>query len=72
VPHRKSFSKTDYIHGEEVVKTLASQPRRIGFIVDGISKSSFFDVIKKAAYSQEKHFLWGTPPISVFTLSADV
>ena len=51
--------KTDYIHGEEVVKTLASQPRRIGFIVDGISKSSFFDVIKKDGILPRKTFSMG-------------
>ena len=51
--------ETDYIHGEEVVKMLASQPYRIGFIVDGISKNSFFDVIKKDGILPRKTFSMG-------------
>ncbi|MBP3480779.1 MAG: DUF1015 domain-containing protein [Clostridia bacterium] len=51
--------RTDYIHGEDVVRALASQPRRIGFVVDGISKNSFFDVIKKDGILPRKTFSMG-------------
>ena len=51
--------ETDYIHGEQVVKNLAAVPGRIGFIVDGISKSSFFDVIKTDGILPRKTFSMG-------------
>lgn len=50
---------TDYIHGENVVRDLAASPDRIGFLVDGISKNSFFDVIKTDGILPRKTFSMG-------------
>lgn len=55
----KYGGETDYIHGEDVVINLASAPDRVGFIVDGISKDSFFDVIKKDGVLPRKTFSMG-------------
>lgn len=55
----KNGGETDYIHGEDVVLSLASAQNRIGFIVDGISKDSFFDVIKKDGILPRKTFSMG-------------
>lgn len=55
----KYGGKTDYIHGDDVVRSLASVPDRIGFLVDGISKDSFFDVIKSDGILPRKTFSMG-------------
>lgn len=52
--------ETDYIHGDDVVKKLCAEGSdRIGFIVDGIEKDNFFDVIKKDGILPRKTFSMG-------------
>ncbi len=51
--------ETDYIHGEDVVYKLCDRDDRLGFIVDGIDKDSFFDVIKKDGILPRKTFSMG-------------
>jgi len=52
--------ETDYIHGDDVVKKLVAEaPDRIGFIVGGIEKDNFFDVVKKDGIFPRKTFSMG-------------
>ena len=52
--------ETDYIHGDDVVKKLCAEaPDRVGFIVEGIDKNNFFDVIKKDGVLPRKTFSMG-------------
>ena len=52
--------ETDYIHGDEVVgKLVAEADDRIGFIVGGIEKDNFFDVVKKDGIFPRKTFSMG-------------
>ncbi len=55
----KNGGSTDYIHGEDVVKALASSERRVGFIFGGISKDDFFEVIKNDGILPRKTFSMG-------------
>ncbi len=59
--YEKEFGgETDYIHGDDVVKKLCNEGKdRIGFIVDGIEKDNFFDVIKKDGVLPRKTFSMG-------------
>ena len=50
---------TDYIHGEDVVRRLAAVKGRVGFIVKGISKDSFFDSVRKDGILPRKTFSMG-------------
>lgn len=49
----------DYIHGNDTVLKLSKPENRIGFIVPGIEKNSFFDVIKKDGVLPRKTFSMG-------------
>lgn len=49
----------DYIHGEDVVKKLASQSGAVGFIFDGIEKSELFPYIKEKGVLPRKTFSMG-------------
>ncbi len=49
----------DYIHGEEVVKSLSSQPGAVGFIFDGIEKSELFPYIAENGVLPRKTFSMG-------------
>ena len=52
--------ETDYIHGDDVVKKLVAEADdRIGFIVGGIEKDNFFDVVKKDGIFPRKTFSMG-------------
>ena len=52
--------ETDYIHGDDVVKKLCLEGEdRVGFIVDGIEKNNFFEVIKKDGILPRKTFSMG-------------
>ena len=56
----KYGSETDYIHGDDVVyKLCAEKSDRIGFIVEGIEKNSFFDAIKTDGILPRKTFSMG-------------
>lgn len=56
---KNNGGETDYIHGDDVVIKLCNTNDRIGFIVDGISKDAFFDVIKKDGILPRKTFSMG-------------
>ncbi len=57
---KQNGGETDYIHGDEVVKKLCAEGTdRVGFIVDGIEKDNFFDVIKKDGVLPRKTFSMG-------------
>lgn len=56
---KKNGGETDYIHGEDVVLKLADNENTVGFIVDGIDKDSFFDVIKTDGILPRKTFSMG-------------
>lgn len=51
--------EVDYIHGEDTVYRLANSENRIGFIVDGIEKDSFFEAIIKDGILPRKTFSMG-------------
>lgn len=51
--------EVDYIHGENTVYKLSTPENRIGFIVDGIEKDSFFDAIIKDGILPRKTFSMG-------------
>lgn len=55
----KYGGKTDYIHGEDVVRRLCNNDSTLGFIVDGIDKDNFFDVIKRDGILPRKTFSMG-------------
>ena len=42
---RENGGKVDYIHGEDVVNRLGSEPKNAGFILPVISKDSFFPTV---------------------------
>ncbi len=51
--------KVDYIHGEDVVYSLASQPNTLGFIFEGMQKSDLFPAIKQDGSLPRKTFSMG-------------
>ncbi|MBR3716215.1 MAG: DUF1015 domain-containing protein [Clostridia bacterium] len=52
-------ASVDYIHGEEVVKNLASNENTIGFIFDGMKKSELFPAIMLDGVLPRKTFSMG-------------
>lgn len=55
----KAGMKIDYIHGEEIVKNLASRPGTVGFFLPAISKSDFFRTIVADGVLPRKTFSMG-------------
>ncbi|HQJ07679.1 MAG TPA: DUF1015 domain-containing protein [Deltaproteobacteria bacterium] len=55
----KAGMKIDYIHGEEIVKSLASRPDTIGFFLPVISKPDFFRTIVADGVLPRKTFSMG-------------
>lgn len=51
--------KVDYIHGEDVVHSLAKEPNTLGFIFDGMQKSELFPAIKQDGSLPRKTFSMG-------------
>lgn len=51
--------KVDYIHGDEVVISLSSQPDSIGFILPKMEKSDLFETIQKDGALPRKTFSMG-------------
>lgn len=49
----------DYIHGASVVRELAAEPNRIGFIVDGMEKNDLFTTVIKDGALPRKTFSMG-------------
>ena len=54
-----SQAEIDYIHGEEVVYSLAKKANTIGFIFDGMQKNELFDAIKQDGSLPRKTFSMG-------------
>ena len=49
----------DYIHGGNVVRMLAFEPDRIGFILDGIRKNELFEGVIHEGALPRKTFSMG-------------
>ena len=52
-------AKVDYIHGIEDVKKFSSNQNSIGFIYEGISKETLFDLVKASGSLPRKTFSMG-------------
>ena len=63
-------AKVDYIHGEDVVYSLAKQPNTIGFIFEGMKKDELFDAIKQDGSLPRKTFSMGNASDKRFYLEA--
>ncbi len=51
--------QTDYIHGVDVVYSLAKQENTLGFIFDGMQKGELFDAVKQDGALPRKTFSMG-------------
>ena len=51
--------ETDYIHGEDVVYSLAKAENTVGFIFEGMQKNELFDAIKQDGALPRKTFSMG-------------
>lgn len=49
----------DYIHGEEVVKSLCTKDNTLGFIFEGMQKNELFDAVKQDGSLPRKTFSMG-------------
>ncbi len=56
---KKTDAKIDYIHGSDVVKSLAKESDRIGFILPSMKKSDLFPAIKNDGVLPRKTFSIG-------------
>lgn len=56
---KNSSAEIDYIHGENVVKTLTKAPETIGFIFNGMQKSELFPAIQADGSLPRKTFSMG-------------
>ena len=63
-------AKVDYIHGEDVVYSLAKQPNTIGFIFEGMQKNELFDAIKQDGSLPRKTFSMGNASDKRFYMEA--
>lgn len=63
-------AKVDYIHGEDVVYSLAKQPNTIGFIFEGMQKDELFDAIKQDGSLPRKTFSMGNASDKRFYMEA--
>lgn len=52
-------AEVDYIHGEDVVRRLASEPSTVGFLFQGIEKSELFPYVKEYGALPRKTFSMG-------------
>ena len=50
---------TDYIHGEEEVRAIASKPQTVGFLYDSITKDTLFRGVEKEGVLPRKTFSMG-------------
>lgn len=67
---RENGGRVDYIHGESVVKTLASEPCCIGFIVDATEKTELYPTVIKDGSLPRKTFSMGEAADKRFYLEA--
>lgn len=52
-------AEVDYIHGEDVVRRLASEPSTVGFLFQGIEKRELFPYVKEYGVLPRKTFSMG-------------
>ena len=62
--------KVDYIHGEDVVEQLASQPGSIGFLLPAMSKNQLFPTVIFDGALPRKTFSMGEAHDKRFYLEA--
>ncbi len=60
----------DYIHGEDVTRSLAAEPGRIGFILDSLGKDELFETVIKDGALPRKTFSMGEAADKRFYLEA--
>lgn len=56
---RHEEAQIDYIHGDDVLRRLASAPEAIGFLLPPIDKVTFFDAVKTLGILPRKTFSMG-------------
>ena len=60
----------DFIHGEGSLRTLASKPGTVGFLLPEIDKHSFFEDVKKLGVLPRKTFSMGEADEKRFYMEA--
>ena len=56
---QENGGKIDYIHGEDVVRSLCKEPNSIGFLLPGMAKSELFPTVIKDGALPRKTFSMG-------------
>ncbi len=56
---KENGGRIDYIHGNDVVKSLANKPNTIGFMVDAMEKNDLFTTVIKDGSLPRKTFSMG-------------
>lgn len=64
------FARIDYVHGEDVVARLGSQPGNLGFYLPAINKSSFFKTVIVDGALPRKTFSMGEAKEKRFYMEA--
>jgi hypothetical protein len=64
------FNKIDYVHGEDVVERLGSQPGNLGFYLPAIDKHSFFKTVILDGALPRKTFSMGEAKEKRFYMEA--
>ena len=67
---RRPEAEIDYIHGEQSLRTLASAPGAVGFLLPDIDKNSFFSDVKKLGVLPRKTFSMGEADEKRFYMEA--
>ena len=67
---RHPETEIDYIHGEQSLRTLASAPGAVGFLLPEIDKRSFFSDVKKLGVLPRKTFSMGEADEKRFYMEA--
>ena len=67
---RHPKAEIDYIHGEQSLRTLASAPGAVGFLLPEIDKKSFFSDVKKLGVLPRKTFSMGEADEKRFYMEA--
>ena len=67
---RHPEAEIDYIHGEQSLRTLASAPGAVGFLLPDIDKHSFFADVKKLGVLPRKTFSMGEADEKRFYMEA--
>ncbi len=62
--------KTDYIHGDEVVKKLGREPGNMGFLLPSMDKNALFDTVEADGVLPRKTFSMGQANDKRFYLEA--